>query len=122
MLDNAEYVIEYRGMRIGVPTVEKVVETVRALDREVPVPTRTDVEVPLPAPRREFAPSADALTTAIYGMLRGESRGRRPVEIVRALKKRKELRGDATYQRIYGVLRHGDFEKHGGRWMLRGGV
>ena len=118
MLENSEYIIEYRGMKIGVPSIEKVVETVRALDREVPMPVAAEAA----APRREFAPSADALTTAIYGMLRGESRGRRPVEILRALRKRRELKGDATYQRIYGVLRHGDFEKHGGRWMLRGGV
>ena len=122
MLDNAEYVIEYRGLKIGAATVERIVEVVRALDREVPVPTRTDVEVPLPAARREFEPSGDALTTAIYGMLRGAERGRRPVEILRALKKRRELKSSATYQRIYGVLRHGDFEKSGGRWMLRGGV
>lgn len=127
MLDNAEYVIEYRGMRIGVPTVEKVVETVHALDRgidrEVPVPTRTDVEVPVPATtRHEFAASGDALTTAIYNEFRRESRARRPIELVRALKKRRELRGDATYQRVYGVLRHGDFEKRGGKWMLRGEV
>lgn len=87
----------------------------RALDREVPVPQTTE-------PRREFAPSGDALTTAIYAIFRAESKARRPVEILRALKRRKELRGDATYQRIYGVLRHGDFEKRGGRWMLRGGV
>ena len=122
MLDNAEYVIEYRGMKIGAANVERVVEVVRALDREVPVPTRTDVEVPLPAPRRDFVASGDALTTAIYGMFRSEPRARRPVEIVRALKKRRELKSDATYQRIYGVLRHGDFEKRGGRWMLRGGA
>jgi hypothetical protein len=123
MLENSEYVIEFRGMKIGVPTVEKVVETVRALEREVPVPTRTDVEVPVPsAPRREFAASGDALTTAIYGMFREEPRARRPVEIVRALRKRRELRGDATYQRVYGVLRHGDFEKRAGKWVLRGGV
>ena len=115
MLDNAEYVIEWRGMKIGVASVEKVVETVRALEREVPVPQVAE-------PRREFVASGDALTTAIYAMFRGEPRARRPVEIGKALRKRRELKTDATYQRIYGVLRHGDFEKHGGRWMLCGGV
>lgn len=113
MLDNAEYVIEYRGLKIGVPTVEKVVETVRALEREVPVPQATE-------PRREFVASGDALTTAIYDEFRREPRARRPIELVRALRKRRELKADATYQRVYGVLRHGDFEKQGGAWMLRG--
>ena len=118
MLDNAEYIIEYRGLRIGVPTVEKVVEVVRTLEREVPVPQTAEAATP----RREFAASGDALTTAVYAMFRSEPRARRPVEIVKALRKRRELKADATYQRIYGVLRHGDFEKRAGRWMLRGGV
>lgn len=124
MLENAEYVIEYRGMRIGVPTIEKVVEAVRALEREVPVPLEVGPQdvLQLIAPRQEFEASGDALTTAIYAMFRGDTRARRPVEIVKALRKRRELRADATYQRIYGVLRHGDFEKRGGRWMLKGGV
>lgn len=115
MLD-AAYTIEFRGMRIGVPTIEKVVEAVRALEREVPVPVTAEIA----APRRDFVASGDALTTAIYDIFRSEPRARRPVEIVRALKKRRELKSDATYQRVYGVLRHGDFEKQGSRWMLKG--
>lgn len=123
MLDHAEYVIEYRGMKIGLPTIEKVVEAVRALEREVPVPRSADLAgMESRAERVEFVTSGDALTTAIYSMFREEPKARRPVEIVRALRKRRELKTDATYQRIYGVLRHGDFEKRGGRWMLKGGV
>ena len=128
MNNNGEggYVVELRGLKVQCATVEQVVEAVRALeplanghDREVAVPMRTDREVAL---TNGNAGEDSPLTRELYAMLREAPRALRPVEIVRALRKRGLGRAETKYARVYGALRHGDFMKQGGRWSVNDGA
>lgn len=109
------YRVEVRGLTIACDTVEQVIEVVQRMDRFV------DREVPLPAPISEpvvfEVPNANALATAVYGLFREDYRWRRPVEILKALKRKKMK--DATYNRVYAVLRYGDFKQRDGKWNLK---
>lgn len=114
------YRVEVHGLKVECDTVEQVVEVVRRLER-------MDREVPLPAPQRAdtttipFAVNgANPVATAIYAMFRETPVWRRPVEIVKALK-RKRISG-AKYNSVYAVLRYGDFAKRNGRWNLKDAV
>lgn len=119
-INNEGYTVELRGLKIQCASVEQVVAAVRALeplagDREVEVPTRTDREVALPAGN----PSLDSpLTRELEFVLKAAPRALRPVEIIRALRKRGLSRADTKYARVYGALRHGGFEKEAGRWSV----
>lgn len=109
-----EYTIEYHGVTIKCQDVESVVETVKALvplEREVPVPTHDDAAT-------DALPVANAnpVATAMYTMYRETPTWRRPVEIVKALRKY----GVRTrYANVYAVLRYGDFVKREGRWNVK---
>ena len=108
-----EFTVEFHGITIKCRDVEHVVETVKALvplEREVPVPTHAEAPI-------EFA-NANPIATAVYDLFRETPSWRRPVDIVKALK-RKRVQG-AKYTSVYAVLRYGDFEKAGGKWNLRG--
>lgn len=116
------YTVVVRGVEVQCSTVEQVVEAVRALepltrgDREVAPPLRTDREVALP----NGNPSTDSpLTRELEFVLRAAPRALRPVEIIRALRKRGHSRNDTKYARVYGALRHSaEFVKEGGRWSV----
>ena len=90
-------------------------ETVKALvplEREVPVPTSAEAR----DESISFA-NPNPIATAVYDLFRETPSWRRPVEIVKALKKR----GTRTkYANVYAVLRYGDFDKQGGKWNLKG--
>ena len=107
-----EFTVEFHGITIKCRDVEHVVETVKALvplEREVPVPTHAEAPI-------EFA-NTNPIATAVYDLFRETPSWRRPVEIVKALKKR----GTRTkYANVYAVLRYGDFDKQGGKWNLKG--
>ena len=111
------FVVEFHGLKVHCDTMEHVVTAVKALaplEREVPVPMRTDREVAVPEPISIVG--ASPIATAVYDLYREEPRWRRPVEIVKALKKR----GVRTkYPNVYAVLRYGDFVKREGRWNTK---
>lgn len=110
-----EFTVEFRGIAIKCRDVEHVVETVKALvplEREVAIPASAEAHAPLDVP------GASPVATAVYDLFREQPTWRRPVEIVKALK-RKRVQG-AKYTSVYAVLRYGDFEKAGGKWNLRG--
>ncbi len=107
------FVVEYHGIKVQCDSVEHVVETVKRLaplEREVAVPEGTT------APPIEFA-NASPVATAVYDLFRETPSWRRPVEIVKALK-RKRVQG-AKYTSVYAVLRYGDFVKREGRWNTK---
>lgn len=116
------YTVSVRGLEVHCTSIEQVVEAVQALeglatrgDHEVEPPLRTDREVALP----DGNPSADSpLTRELEMVLRAAPRALRPVEIIRALRKRGLSRSATKYARVYGALRHGGFEKDGGRWSV----
>lgn len=104
------FVVEYRGIKVQCDSVEHVVETVQRLaplEREVAVPQANE---PLPIA------DANPVATAVYDLYRAEPRWRRPVEIVKALRKRRVP--GAKYTTVYAVLRYGDFVKREGRWNV----
>ncbi len=110
------FTVEFRGLKVQCDDVNHVVEAVKALapleygdriEREVPVP-QNDATLDIPG--------ASPLATATYDLFRAEPRWRRPVEIVRELRKRR-ITG-AKYTTVYAVLRYGDFVKREGRWNV----
>lgn len=106
------FTIQFRGMRVQCANVEQVVEAVRALS-----PLEREVSVPIASEARPIADvSASPIAVAVYDLFREEPRWRRPVEIVKALRKRHI---GAKYTNVYAVLRYGDFVKREGRWNLR---
>lgn len=115
MLDTVQhdpaFVVEYRGLKVGCHSIESVVEAVRALaplEREVPVPQSAEPITFI---------NASPVATAIYDLYRAEPTWRRPVEIVKALK-RQRVPG-TKYTTVYAVLRYGDFVKREGRWNVK---
>jgi hypothetical protein len=105
------FVVEFHGIKVQCDSVEHVVETVKRLaplEREVPVPASSEAL---------GVEGASPVATAVYDLFRGDASWRRPVEIVRALK-RKRIQG-AKYTSVYAVLRYGDFVKREGRWNVK---
>lgn len=117
---HAMYTVTLRGMKVECETVEQVVEVVQALaplqggDREVAVPTHT--ETPSPISMLDVG-HASPVTTAVYALFRENPRWRRPIEIVKAL--RKQRVPGAKYTTVYAALRYGDFVKRDGEWNLK---
>lgn len=113
------FTIMFRDLRVQCDTVAHVVEAVKALsplelgdpvEREVPVPMHAD------AAKLDVA-HASPVATAIYDMFREAPQWRRPIDIVKALKRRR-IAG-AKYASVYAVLRYGDFVKREGKWNLK---
>jgi len=109
------FVVEFRGLKVMCDSVERVVEAVTRLaplEREVPVPRSAEAPQPLEVS------GASPVATAIYDLYRETPQWRRPVEIVKALRKRRVP--GAKYTTVYAVLRYGDFVKREGKWNLGG--
>lgn len=108
------YIVKFRGLEINCADVDHVVEAVKALmplEREVDVPTHA--EPAEPAEPHEAAPD---VATAVQALFREAPVWRRPVEIVKELK-RKRVPG-AKYTKVYAVLRYGGFVKREGKWNV----
>ena len=113
-VEAAEFVVEFRGLKVQCRDVEHVVEVVGALaptEREVPVPQHAE----LPRETIEVA-HANPIATAVYDVFREEPRWRRPIEVVKTLRKRGVR---AKYTNVYAVLRYGDFVKREGKWNVK---
>lgn len=119
------YTVELRGMKIQCADIDAVVEVVRKLE---PVERADLAPAPQATPEREritLEVSGNPLAEAVYGQFRNNASWRRPAELVRAIRALRDPKlpkKDVTYNRVYAVLRYGDFTKDGGRWNLRDNV
>lgn len=60
-----------------------------------------------------------SLTEAVRDLFVESPAWRSPNDVLRALKARRETRpSELTYQKVYYVLRHGNYEKLDGKWKL----
>lgn len=117
--ESPAFVVEFRGLKVQCSDVEHVVEVVKRilpLEREVAVPMRAEPPQTIAAQQLTID-GASPVATAVYDLFRAEPRWRRPVEIVKALKKRRVA--GAKYTNVYAVLRYGDFVKREGRWNTK---
>lgn len=108
----AAFTVMFHGLRVQCDSVEHVVEAVRALaplEREVAVPTAVEAGTPLTG-----TGATSPIAIAVSELYREEPQWRRPVEIVRALRKRRVP--GAKYTTVYAALRYGSFVKRNGRW------
>lgn len=118
---DSAYIVLFRGLEVRCETIDHVVEAVRALEplEHAPVKSgeRVEREVPVPRPEPIQFVNASPVATAVYDLFRAEPTWRRPVEIVKALKRRRVP--GAKYTSVYAVLRYGDFVKREGRWNVK---
>lgn len=117
--DNEEYTVVHGHTSVKCTSVEQVVEVVKRLehDREVPVPQPvSEREVPTP---RKLAVYDLPLKDAVTEVFSEERVPMRPIELVKALRKRGVPKTEATYQRVYAALRYGNFAYDDGLWKLK---
>ena len=100
--NDAEYVIEVRGVQIRAQNVDRVVEIVRNL---------TLAETPA-------APKPANLGDAVARVF-ADGMWRTPTEVIEALQRAGVRASDATYNRVYATLRYGEYVKRGQKWNLR---
>lgn len=107
------YVVNFRGLEIKCADVDHVIEAVKALmplEREVEVPTHAE-------PAQDSAPAEpSSIALAVQELFRESPDWRRPVEIVKALR-RKRIPG-TKYTTVYAALRYGRFVKREGKWNV----
>ena len=119
MQHHEEYTVIHGHTSVKCTSVEQVVEVVKRLehDVEVPVPQPTfEREVPV---QRKLAVYDLPLKDAVTEVLSEERVPMRPIEIVKALHKRKMPKSEATYQRVYAALRYGNFANDDGMWKMK---
>ena len=108
-MEAAGYTVMYRGIEVKCDSVERVVEAVNALaplEREVPVPQHASADAASEAP--------SPVAAAVQELFVREPAWRRPIEIVKALR-RQRVPG-TKYTTVYAALRYGAFVKREGRW------
>lgn len=113
-----EYTVIHGNTAVRCTSIAQVVEVVRHLEREVPVATPV---AETPASPRITVEDID-VRTATQQLFAGDRKWRRPIEIVKALRKLGVPRGDATYNKVYATLRYGPFVYNDGRWNLKDGA
>lgn len=108
------YTVVVQGVKVECVTVAQVVEAVKALsviEREVSPTNQAE-------PRALAVSNVTPVSKAVYQLFKHEPAWRRPVEIMRALRRLGVPKTEATYNRVYAVLRYGDFERRDGKWNL----
>ena len=120
MMANEEYTVIHGQTHVKCTSVEQVVEVVKRLEHDVEVPVapsaRVEREVPVP---RKLAVYDLPLKDAVVEVLSDQRVPMRPVELVKALRKRGLPKTEATYQRVYAALRYGPFAYDDGLWKVR---
>lgn len=107
------YTIVARGVEVRCKSIAQVVVAVEALsgDREVPVARATE-------PAHDAA--AQTANEAIAELFRLDPTPKRPVEIIKALRKQRRVpRSELTYNHVYAMLRYGPYVKDEGKWVMK---
>lgn len=114
MLDIEEYTVVARGVEVRCKNIAQVVVAVEALsgDREVPVARASETHSATEA-------VVQSANDAIAELFRVDPAPKRPVEIIKALRKRGVPRAETKYNHVYAVLRYGPYVKDEGRWMMK---
>lgn len=117
------YTVVFRGLEVKCGDIAEVVSAVKALEplEQMPLRAGDRVEREVPVVTRAPAPiaviSTSPVAVAVYDLFRAKPHWRRPIEIVKELKRRRVV--NAKYTTVYAVLRYGDFVKREGRWNIK---
>ena len=119
MQHNEEYTVIHGSTSVKCTSVEQVVEVVKRLEHDIEVPvSQPPLEREVPTPRK-LAVYDLPLKDAVTEVFSDERIPMRPIEIVKALRKRGVAKSEATYQRVYAALRYGNFAYDDGLWKLK---